>query len=376
MPAAVKTAEEILQMTDEELLAAHERGELGSVDGTDPEQREQEGGEEEQPAGDENEETPPVEASDEEQEEEEQEEQEEEEETEEGDEPIVVAGKSYTKAEYSALLAELESSERTVPLPTLMEERNRRKEEERLRRDAELRLARAEGAREAEERALQKAEEARIAAIPKYDFKAKRKEYHELIKLEEFEKAEALMEEIDNERDAQTKREIELVRATAAAEVKSQTTIIENRRVMDATASSLYVRYPFLNNESKDADATAIYAVLGMRDNLIARGESPVNALRKAMETVGDAELKKRGKAPGGKKNEAETKRRAEALRKAIKAAGKQPPRVGGNGTGNRIIGGKVTEKQIRNMTDEEFAAADKKGEIPDGRSPSQRMRA
>lgn len=377
-----KTKEEILKMTDEELVAAAERGELGDVDGSDPEQRENEDGEVSDPDdGDEAVDDPPPEVNDKEEGEEEGE-QEEGEDDEDGEDEdgeaaeLVVNGKKYTKEELASLVEALEGEGRMVPQSRLMEEATARRRAEEANHQLQLKIARSEGAEDALAKAKKAADEAAEAARPKYDFVGKRKEYHQLLKDEEWDKAEALALEIDAEREKQANAERKAAVAAAQAETREEMARIEGRRVLDAIAAQMYAKYPFLNNTAPEADATAIYAVRGIRDDLIARGEPPTEALRKAMQTVGDAELKKRGKAaPAGKRSKEELARRAAALRRAVKANNQQPARPGG--AGNRVSKvGSLKARDIRKMTDEEFAAADKRGEIPDGSSPSQRERA
>jgi hypothetical protein len=380
-----KTAEEIAKMTDDELVAAAAAGELGDVDGSDAEQREDANA-----AGEE-------EAEEEEQQEEEEQEEEQEGDANEGEEApqkIVLAGVEYTQEQYDELLASLEEGGRAVPQSRLMEEAGKRRKLEEANRALELKIARQEGAQEALAKAEEKAREAMVAAKPKFDIAeakqkiaASRKKVIALMREEEWAEAETLQAQIDADQEKiEAERDrIEEARRVAAIEeskVESQRAIriVENRRLLESVANSMYSKYPFLNNESPEMDETAILAVQALRNQLIEQGEPVAAALRAAMTKIGEAELKKRGGArPGNKggktpKEQAEIERRAKALRKALAANARQPPKPGG--AGNRLTrGGALTEKDIRKMSDEEFAAADKRGDLGDGRSPSQRAR-
>jgi hypothetical protein len=189
-------------------------------------------------------------------------------------------------------------------------------------------------------------------APPAYDFKAARKDYHKML-LEDPEAAAAKLEEIEDARDAVHKADLARIRQEARDEALQEFGKQRTQDHVDSTARSVYEKYPFLNHESKDADTTAIYAVIGRRDTLIGEGLDPVTAMAKAAEEVGSKFSVLLGKAapPAAAPAPGPHARKVEETRRAADAAGRQPPTNQG-GIGNRDTSGTLN---VKDMTDEQL---------------------
>lgn len=188
-------------------------------------------------------------------------------------------------------------------------------------------------------------------AAPAYDFKKARKEYHALL-LEDPEKAAEKLDEIEDAREAQHKADIEAAEQRAEDRAFSRMSSVRTTDNAATAAQKLYAAYPFLDANSDDADETAIYAVIGKRDQLIRGGEDPVEAMRKAAEEVGAKFAKLLGTgAAAGADDGKPSARAVEATRKAADAAGRQPATPKG-GIGNRAGSDKL---DINNLTDEQL---------------------
>jgi hypothetical protein len=191
-------------------------------------------------------------------------------------------------------------------------------------------------------------------APPPYDFKAKRKEYHALL-LEDPDKAAALLEEIEDARDQQFTRQLQEAEERG---VQRATTAFKQQHTQDTAeraAERIYEAYPFLNHASKDANPTAIYAVIGQRDALIANGVDPVEAMRQASEEVGKQFAKllgTGGAAPApAPAPAAPNARKVDETRRIADAINRQPATPAG-GIGNRVVDGTL---DINNLTDEQL---------------------
>lgn len=107
-----------------------------------------------------------------------------------------------------------------------------------------------------------------------------------------------------------------------------------------AVAASLKKQYPFLDNNSDEADEDAIQEVIDLRDLYIKRGEKPGDALTKATQRVaklyGKEPVDSKPKKTAAIDSDAATKAKAAAVARNASTVGKQPPPLNGgknNGT-------------------------------------------
>lgn len=375
---AGKTAEEIKNMTDEELVAAAEAGELGDHDGSSADQREDDADKDDKDA---DKDDADKDDEDKDDDADKGDDDDDDKDDKDDDDKVTIAGKEYTKAEYAALLEDLESNDRAVPLAALKEEREKRRDLTEKLRQSELRTARLEGAQEALEKANKDAEEAAAAEAEakKYDFDDAEEKYATLVEKGEKPAAAALRREIRaKERELNEATTAKRV-AEAEARTASKLQQAEVKRAAESAATAMYTKYPFLDGSNSEANETAILAVVALRDKYILQdGMSAPDAIRSACTKIGDAELKR---MPKKDKDVAATKaaalkKKADAIRKGVRANNGQPPRSTAAGISNRQKGSTLTLKDIRKMSDEDFAKLSEEDlAAVDGRSSKQRDR-
>lgn len=200
---------------------------------------------------------------------------------------------------------------------------------------------------------------------PKFDFDAKEEAY-----------ADAMIEG-DKKKAAGIRREINTaIRAEAedgAFERALQTTREErSKELLEDAAAEMCEDYPFLDNNSPEANTTAIRQVLALRNEFIRTdGMRPDRALRKAAKEIGD--LYVRGKPPSDEGAEEEgdgdeeqdgqqprrkgSRRDELAIARGARDASRQPARLPGAGARARsgaVDVEKMSETEFRNMSERE----------------------
>jgi len=189
---------------------------------------------------------------------------------------------------------------------------------------------------------------------PEFDFDAKEEEYANLLMEGDTKAAAAVRREINTELRRQ---------AEADAEKYADQRILarEAERDFKAAVTESYEKYPFLDSKSEARNADAIGDVVEWRDLYISKGDTPAQALRKAVAKVGPIYETQAGDGDGGEQQSTEQQlqqklkaRRAAALRRNAEAAANQPPPTGDMGAGNR--GGKGGMKvDVATMSEEDF---------------------
>lgn len=157
-------------------------------------------------------------------------------------------------------------------------------------------------------------------------------------------------------------RDLANARAQLTASV-TQARAIEQVRY-DMTLERLEAAYPAINQDSEDFDEGKMKEVLRLQRAFVRDGETPSKALQDAVKYVFPPESSAQRKATDVKprvdtddpKVVAEQKRRQEALKRNVEAAGKQPPKNTTVGVDHDKAGGKLTAERVMSMNQDEFA--------------------
>lgn len=215
---------------------------------------------------------------------------------------------------------------------------------ERLRLEEEL--ARAKGAAPAPKPEDQ--------AKP-YDFDAAEDRYMDAVMEGDKDKAKAIRAEIRAEERKQFEQEgAKAAKQSTAEELRQRDAQAEQANI-SKVASEAMAKYPFLNPQSKDANADAIEDVVARRNFYIQQGKSPSKALAMAVEKVAPRYMPKDdepARKPGEKPSATE-----EQIRKNIDRAARVPQVPGGVGERGKDI-------DYASLSEEEFdalSAEDKK---------------
>jgi hypothetical protein len=180
-----------------------------------------------------------------------------------------------------------------------------------------------------------------------YPFEAKEEEYVNLIIEGEIAKATKLRSQIDNARTTELLAAIRGESKVAAeAALRETQSLIENEK-FSKTVEILEEKHPFFNPDHKSYNAEAVDTANSLMNGFIAKGDSKVEALKKAVarilpfygETVSTKGL-------GGE-------RKSAAGKVAADASNRQPPKSGS------VKGESTTlkTKPLSAYTDKEFAA-------------------
>lgn len=149
--------------------------------------------------------------------------------------------------------------------------------------------------------------------------------------------------ETERVRQAEERAFARLRKEQEEASARAQTTELQQ------VAAEMVAAYPFLNSQSPDADAEAIEDVIAIRDRGIAKGLTPAEALRKAVERFKpafDARVGAQGDAGGQPDPTAASKMRN------ARAANQQPPSMSGG-----MSAGAVPQLQdVNKMTADDWA--------------------
>lgn len=200
---------------------------------------------------------------------------------------------------------------------------------------------------------------------PQYDFAAAMREYHKMVTEGEDDKAADKLVEIETKRAEVMEYRLEQQARALREESAKERSNIERRTAIESAMVELYEAFPFLNNQSKDADEVAILAVNARAKELVAKGKNPADALREAGNSIGERFQKLLGKqAPattdeGGDKGRQAPKdgsdpRSKEALRRNLDI---RQPETQKSGVGNRDA---ISTIDISKMTDEQLDKLEK----------------
>lgn len=181
--------------------------------------------------------------------------------------------------------------------------------------------------------------------------------HNEAIKKLEVEYTEAMFEG-ETERAAEIRMQINEANQARAVEIAMERIRQDQAREREAEQRKAAVsqfevvvqrmeqQYPQLDINNKDADHDAIALVVALRDQYIADGKSPAEALEAAAtrtaERFGFAQVEQK---PAGN-------RQTETVRRNAAAAAQQPPRMNA-GTSDRSMMG--SKKSVTEMSDKEF---------------------
>lgn len=197
---------------------------------------------------------------------------------------------------------------------------------------------------------------------PAFDLKAKLKERAEAILEGDTDKIVALDEEIENFRNTTVRREGEQAGRTAASAAYQ-------KERMDEIVSAAFSRYPFLNDANADFSEEALRDVMMYKNRFMEEGDSPANALKKAVNRVcpyyAEELYPERGKG-GGKKPAKGAKgdgdgardpnsRDPRKIQRNARAGNRVPPNLGRAGTGSAAGRRDLADRGARDIPGREY---------------------
>lgn len=197
---------------------------------------------------------------------------------------------------------------------------------------------------------------------PTFDLKAKLKERAEAILEGDTDKIVALDEEIENYRNTTVRREGEQAGRVAATQAYQKDR-------MDEIVSAAFSRYPFLNDANADFSEEALRDVMMYKTRYMEEGDSPANALKKAVNRVcpyyAEELYPERGKG-GGKKPAKGAKgdgdgardpnsRDPRKIQRNARAGNRVPPNLGRAGTGNAAGRRDLADRGARDIPGREY---------------------
>lgn len=197
---------------------------------------------------------------------------------------------------------------------------------------------------------------------PAFDLKAKLKERAEAILEGDTDRIVALDEEIENFRNTTVRREGEQAGRTAASAAYQ-------KERMDEIVSAAFSRYPFLNDANADFSEEALRDVMMYKNRFMEEGDSPANALKKAVNRVcpyyAEELYPERGKG-GGKKLAKGAKgdgdgardpnsRDPRKIQRNARAGNRVPPNLGRAGTGNAAGRRDIADRGARDIPGREY---------------------
>ncbi len=210
-----------------------------------------------------------------------------------------------------------------------------------LRRVAELEAMQAEkqAAKEAEEDA--------------YDFSLKEREYAKLVNEVDYEKAAELRAEINAKLAQAVAKHSRKDLEQEIAYLKQEQHMVRVKAELDLVAKEIWTDHPFLDHNSKSANAEAIKEMVDLRDFYMkSKGLSAGMALKQAAKVVIPMFSDVAPRKEGGK-----SKREAEANARAQEASERMPPSTGKVGVGakaERVSEKEVSQKQWFQMNESE----------------------
>ena len=224
---------------------------------------------------------------------------------------------------------------------------------EKLKASEEARIRAEERARILEEQAKGGAKPEKATAPAAFDFDAKEDEYAEAMMDGDRDKAKALRREIN----AELRRQADQAAVVRASE---QVAIENEKRAFNDALSSIYARYPVLDNRKTGANQDAINDAVEFRDLYLAKGKTPTVALNMAADRVVKLYKLKQADAKDDDEGEGETedeatqaeKRARASLARNAESAKRQPASLSKGGVGERATASKV---QIEDLSDEDF---------------------
>ena len=183
-------------------------------------------------------------------------------------------------------------------------------------------------------------------------------QYNELLAEGDIKGAAQLMTQI-------RRKNTELNNVTAAqrdAEVMARA--VEKVRY-DETLDRIEEAYPELNPDADEYDDDKYQDVLDLMRAGQQRGLSPTKSLQRAANRVMGADTAEQKRAttvtPRVDESEIAAKRRSEAVKRNLDAAGRTPPATHRTGAGNDTAGGALTAKAVMAMDEDEFAKLSEK---------------
>ena len=127
----------------------------------------------------------------------------------------------------------------------------------------------------------------------------------------------------------------------------------------DEALDRIEQEYPELDPESDDYDEDKYQDVVDLMQAGQRRGLSATKALQRAVARTMGAETAGQKRAttvqPRVDEKDVAGQRRAEAVKRNLEVAGKQPPATHKAGAGNDVAGGALTAKAVMDMSDAEF---------------------
>lgn len=183
-------------------------------------------------------------------------------------------------------------------------------------------------------------------------------QYNELLAEGDIKGAAQLMTQI-------RRKNAELSNVTAAqrdAEVMARA--VEKVRY-DEALDRIEEAYPELNPDADEYDDDKYQDVLDLMRAGQQRGLSPTKSLQRAVNRVMGADTAEQKRAttvtPRVDEGEIAAKRRGEAVKRNLDAAGRTPPATHRTGAGNDTAGGALTAKAVMDMDEDEFAKLSEK---------------
>ena len=183
-------------------------------------------------------------------------------------------------------------------------------------------------------------------------------QYNELLAEGDIKGAAQLMTQI-------RRKNTELSNVTAAqrdAEVMARA--VEKVRY-DEALDRIEEAYPELNPDADEYDDDKYQDVLDLMRAGQQRGLSPTKSLQRAVNRVMGADTAEQKRAttvtPRVDESEIAAKRRSEAVKRNLDAAGRTPPATHRTGAGNDTAGGALTAKAVMDMDEDEFAKLSEK---------------
>ena len=183
-------------------------------------------------------------------------------------------------------------------------------------------------------------------------------QYNELLAEGDIKGAAQLMTQI-------RRKNAELSNVTAAqrdAEVMARA--VEKVRY-DEALDRIEEAYPELNPDADEYDDDKYQDVLDLMRAGQQRGLSPTKSLQRAVNRVMGADTAEQKRAttvtPRVDESEVAAKRRGEAVKRNLDAAGRTPPATHRTGAGNDTAGGALTAKAVMAMDEDEFAKLSEK---------------
>lgn len=185
-----------------------------------------------------------------------------------------------------------------------------------------------------------------------FDFDAAEERYSEALLDGEKDKARQIRAEIRTQEQKAADQRAEAAADRLYKTNKAADDAARTKLEFDLELSKAYAAYPFLSNESADANPDAIDETLVWHQHFMAKGKTAAQALAAAVEKIGPRYAPKASEEPG-KQQEAPKP----DLTKALARADKVPPKAEGVGARASTLNvAKMTAKDIKALSSEDEA--------------------